>query len=136
MTIRAGDTATHRFRLDEAAMRRFQELSGDYSRIHTDEAFAKARGYKGVIAYGGIMLAHLSHVVSNMIPGDNGMSVKWAINYREPLYVGEEAELSLTVHFVSKAAGLIESKFKITCAERTIATGTAQSIVPAEEIEE
>ena len=136
MTIKLGDSASHVFTLTPELMARFQEMSGDDSRIHTDDAFAKSRGYKGVIAYGGIMLAHLSHVVSNMIPGDNGMSVKWAINYREPLYVGEEAELTLTVHFVSKAAGLVESKFKIICGERTIATGTAQSIVPAEEIEE
>ncbi|HEY1629864.1 MAG TPA: MaoC/PaaZ C-terminal domain-containing protein [Rhizomicrobium sp.] len=134
MTIKVGDAASHVFTLTPELMARFQEMSGDDSRIHTDDAFAKSRGYKGVIAYGGIMLAQLSRVVGTMLPGANGMSVKWAINYREPLYVGETAELRLEVAYASKDHGLVEGKFKITCDDRTIATGTTQSIVPKDEI--
>jgi len=134
MTIKPGDSASHRFTLTPELMDAFQAMSGDDSRIHTDDAFAKSRGYKGVIAYGGIMLAQLSRVVGTMLPGANGMSVKWAINYREPLYVGETAELRLEVAYASKDHGLVEGKFKITCEDRTIATGTTQSIVPKDEI--
>jgi acyl dehydratase len=136
MPIRAGDSASHSFVLDEASMRRFQELSGDHSRIHTDDAFARERGYTGVIAYGGILLAQLSHVLGGKLPGTNATSTKWTINYREPLYVGETAELTLEIGFVSKATGIVEGKFRIVSGARTIATGTTQSIVPAEDIAE
>jgi 3-hydroxybutyryl-CoA dehydratase len=134
MPVRVGDTASHRFVLDDESMRLFQDLSGDHSRIHTDDAYARARGYKGVIAYGGIMLAHLSYLLGSKLPGTDATSTKWTINYREPLYVGEEAEVHLTVSTVSKANGVVEGKFRITCEARTIATGTTQSIVPPDQI--
>jgi acyl dehydratase len=135
MTIRVGDFATHEFVIDEAAMRAFQALSGDRSRIHCDIAYARERGYKDVITYGGIMLAHLSHVLGVKIPGANGTSTKWTISYREPLYVGELASLHFEVTHVSKATGIIEGKYRIVTGTRTVATGTTQSLVPPDEIE-
>jgi 3-hydroxybutyryl-CoA dehydratase len=132
--IKVGDSASHTFTLTPELMAAFQDMSGDDSRIHTDDAFAKSRGYKGVIAYGGIMLSQLSRMVGTMLPGADGMSVKWTINYREPLYVGETAELRLEVSYTSREHGLVEGKFRITCEARTVATGTTQSIVPADQI--
>ncbi len=134
MTIRAGDTASRDFVVDENAMHWFQSVSGDTSRIHCDEAYAKSRGYDGVIAYGGIMLAHLSHLLGMRIPGENGTSISWTIRYHAPLYLGEPARISLEVVNTSPATGVVESKFRIAAGERTIASGTAQSIVPSGEI--
>jgi acyl dehydratase len=132
MSIRVGDCATREFVADEAAMRAFQALSGDQSRIHCDEAYAKSRGYDGVIVYGGIMLAHLSHLLGMKIPGTNGTSLAWTIKYHKPLYVGEKAAIELTVVNVSPATGVVESKFTIKTGDKRIASGTAQSIVPSE----
>jgi len=136
MTIRVGDAAAYEFTIDEAAMRWIQSLSKDMSRIHADADFARKRGFKGVIAYGGIMLAHLSYVLGTHLPGRNGTSTKWTINYREPLYLDEPARLVLEITHVSKATGIVESKFRISSEDRTIATGTTQSMVPTEEVEE
>jgi HAD superfamily phosphatase (TIGR01681 family) len=76
-----------------------------------------------VIAYGGIMLAHLSHVLGMKLPGPTGTSTKWTINYREPLYLDEPARITLEISHTSSATGLVEAKFRITSGERTIATG-------------
>ena len=136
MTIRVGDITTHDFVIDERAMRAFQAMSNDTSRIHCDAAFARARGFKDVIAYGGIMLAHLSHVLGMKLPGPQGTSTKWTVNYREPLYVGEPATLKFELVNVSKATGIVEGKFRIEAGARLIATGTTQSLLPLEEIED
>ena len=133
--IRVGDRIAHDFVVDEAAMRTFASVSGDDSRIHTSPAFARQRGYTDVIVYGGIMLSHLSRVLGTKLPGANGTSTKWAINYRQPLYVGEEARLELEVTHTSPAAGVVETKFRITVADKVVATGQTQSLVPREEIE-
>jgi 3-hydroxybutyryl-CoA dehydratase len=132
--IRAGESTVHEFVVDEHAMQWFQTLSNDMSRIHCDAAFARERGFKDVIVYGGILLAHLSHVLGMHLPGTNGTSTKWTINYREPLYVGEKARLTLEITYASRATGMVEGKFSIASGERTIATGMTQSIVPADEI--
>lgn len=136
MGIRVGQRATHVFVIDDASMRAFQAMSGDTSRVHTDSEFARSRGYRGVIAYGAIMLAHLSHVLGMKLPGPGGVSTRWTVNYREPLYVGESAEISLEVTHTSKDLGIVESKFRINAQERVIATGSTQTLVPPDEIDE
>ena len=134
--IRVGDTTTHDFVVDLDAMQRFQAMSGDLSRIHCDAGFAQERGFSGIIAYGGIMLAHLSHVLGMKLPGPAGTSTKWTINYREPLYLGQPARITLEITFASRSTGIVEGKFRIAAQEKTIATGTTQSLVPREQIEE
>jgi len=133
--IAAGNVVEHAFVVDDAAMQAFITLSNDRSAVHTDAAYARSRGFDGVIVYGGLMLAQLSHVLGGHIPGDHGVSTRWSIDYRRPLYVGERALLRFEVLNVSEATGLIDAKFTITCGERTIATGKTQSLVPVDDLQ-
>jgi 3-hydroxybutyryl-CoA dehydratase len=134
MSICVGSVATRKFVVDEATMKWFRQVAEDTSRIHCDAAYAKSRGFDGVVVYGGIMLAHLSHLLGMRIPGENGASVAWSIKYHNPLYVDEPAEIVLEVTFVSPGTGIVESRFSITAGDKRVATGTAQSIVSADEI--
>lgn len=136
MPTAVGDKARHRFVIDTAAMEAFRDYTGDDSLVHTDEAFARSRGFERVIVYGGLMLAHLSSVLGCLLPGRYGTSLKWSINYRRPLYVGEEAELSCEVTHVAPSVGVLEMSFRIVAGERVIATGSTQSIVPLDELAE
>jgi 3-hydroxybutyryl-CoA dehydratase len=134
MSIRVGNLATRKFVVDAATMNWFREVAQDTSRIHCDAAFARSRGFDGVVVYGGIMLAHLSHVLGMFVPGKNGASVAWSIKYHSPLYVDEPAEIFLEVTYVSPGTGIVESCFSIRAGEKEVATGTAQSVVPLDEI--
>lgn len=133
--VRTGDIAVHDFVVDQNAMKAFQAMSNDMSRIHCDASFARERGFEDVIVYGGIVLAHLSHVLGMQLPGPSGTSTKWTITYHKPLYVGEAATISLEITYVSEATGIVEGKFRVAAGTRVIATGTTQSMVPTEEIE-
>ncbi len=128
--IAPGLTAERAFTIDSAAMAAFARISGDTSAVHTDPAFAESRGFKDVIVYGGLMLAQLSGVLGGMLPGDDGVSTRWSIDFRSPLYVGEPAVLRLEVAHVSGAVGLVDLRFSIRAGERLVASGTAQSLVP------
>lgn len=132
--IRVGDKAVRNFVVDEGAMQWFQRVSEDTSRIHCDPDFAHARGYEGVIVYGGVMLAHLSHLLGTAIPGQRGMSISWSIKYRDPLYVGESAIIEIEVVDVSPGTGVVESKFRVVAGEKLVANGKVQSIVPVEDL--
>jgi len=117
-------------------MEAFQLLSGDDSRIHVDDVYAKERGFERAIVYGGLMLAQLSYVLGQKIPGELGHSGRWQIDYRRPLYCGDKATLSLEVTHLSKAMGVMEGRFRITARGVAIATGKVQSFVPPDEIAE
>ncbi len=134
MTIKIGDSTSRDFSVDAASMKLFQTLSGDASRIHCDEYYARSRGYEGVIVYGGIMLAHLSNVLGMHLPGTHGISTSWSVNYRRPLYMGDNAKIRLEVTNVSSSTGVIEAAFRITVGERLIASGRTQSIVPLSDV--
>ena len=136
MTIRVGDRASRSFVVNAATMRWFQEVAEDTSRIHCDSAFAQARGYRDVVVYGGIMLAHLSHLVGMKIPGPDGTSIGWSVKFHNPLYVDEPAEITLEVANVSAATGVIEGKFSIMAGQKKVATGTTRSVVPRDQIHE
>ena len=134
MSIRVGDVARRQFVVDQSTMAWFRQVAQDTSRIHCDADYAKSRGFAGVLVYGGIMLAHLSHLLGTQIPGRNGTSVEWSIKYQEPLYIDEPAEIVLEVTFVSPGTGVVQSRFAVMAGDRTVATGTAQSVVPLDEI--
>ena len=133
--IAVGDRVEHAFTISDDDMATFRRLSADSSLIHTDPEFARQRGFKDVIVYGGLMLAQLSHVVGQLLPGRHGTSVKWTVNYRSALYAEEPARLSLHVVNVSPATGLVEARYRIACGDRLIAEGQTQSLVPLDLIE-
>jgi hypothetical protein len=47
------------------------------------------------------------------------------LDFRSPLYVGEEAELSGEIAHVSEAVRSVSVKLQITAGDRIVATGTA-----------
>lgn len=128
--IRVGASAQHRFVVTDEAMEAFRKMSGDTSLIHCDVAYCLERGFSGPIVYGGLMIMNLSHMVGEMLPGRFGTSVSWTITYRNPLYVGEEAVLTLEVISASKATGLVDGKYTIMAGEKRVAQGKTQSLVP------
>jgi acyl dehydratase len=135
VAIQVGDAVARTFAVDAATMSWFREVAEDSSRIHCDSAYAKARGYADVVVYGGILMAHLSHLLGMGIPGSNGTSIAWSIKFHEPLYVAEEAQIRLEVTYVSVATGVVEAKFTVTAGEKRVASGTTQSLVPLEQIQ-
>ena len=128
-------SAEYRFTVTDSDMVSFQDLSGDYSYVHTDSEFAHERGFGGPIVYGGIVVAKLSHMVGQILPGQQGVSVSWSIMFRNPLYVGEEAVLRFEIESVSRSVGLIHGRFRVLAEGRLIAEGKTQSIVPVQLLE-
>jgi acyl dehydratase len=134
--LRVGDSAEHDFVISQQDMEIFQRLSADTSLVHTDAEYARQRGYRDVIVYGGLMLAQLSHIVGQHLPGVYGTSAQWSITYRSALYVNEPARIRLEIVSASVSTGLIEGRYKITSGERLIAQGQTQSMVPLDMIDD
>lgn len=134
MSLQIGDTCQYEFSVSNEDMASFARMSDDSSDVHTSSAFATDLGYKDVIVYGGIILAKLSHVLGMKIPGPKGVSMSWQIDYREPLYVDEQATILLKVVDVSQATGVVSAKFKVTSEKRLIASGKTQSFLSSAKV--
>lgn len=124
-----GQTARLPFRVSDADMAAFAALSGDYNPLHTDDSFARARGMQGRVVYGGLLLAQVSRLLGMELPGRDGVWAGVRMDFRAPLYVGEEAVLEGVVDRVSEAVALLRLKIAIRAGDRLIATGSAESVV-------
>jgi 3-hydroxybutyryl-CoA dehydratase len=117
------------FAIDAAQMQAFAALSGDFNPLHTDAAFARAKGLAGPVVYGGLLLAQVSRLLGMHLPGRDGMWTGIRMDFRSPLMVGEEAVLMGHVAEVSESVGLATLKVEIRAGGRLIAKGTADSVV-------
>ena len=126
-----GLSAHLEFVVSQSDMNLFAQLSGDTSRIHHDENFAKHNGYCGPVVYGALIVARLSQMLGMQLPGDLGLATDWEIHFHQPLYVDEPALLSAQVKSRSNATSTVKIVFDVRADERLIAKGTARSMLLA-----
>jgi acyl dehydratase len=101
----------------------FGRLSGDLNPLHIDEDFARAKGFDGPVVYGGILVMHLSRLIGMELPGRDTVWTRLEIEYRNPLYVGEQARVEAEIIQLSEAVQAAEMKFKIRATNRLLASG-------------
>ncbi len=117
------------FRVDDHQMSQFAEFSGDFNPLHTDLAFARAKGFEGRVVYGALVLAKLSQLIGMRLPGRDGVWASVMLDFRSPLLVDEEAELEATVASYSASTGLLELRLTLRRAGKLLAKGRAEVIV-------
>ena len=123
MVIRLPLTVTHE---DMAA---FCDLSGDANPLHMDEAYARQLGFNGRVVFGALIVAKISCLLGMHKPGAGGLWTGLKINFRNPLYLDEKAELTGEITHLSKATRMISLKLRVQVGDRVIATATAETIL-------
>ena len=117
------------FSVDATQMQRFAELSGDFNPLHTDDAFARAKGFDGRVVYGALLVAKLSQLIGMRLPGRDSVWASLAMDFRRPLYVGEAAQVDGEVVEVSASTGLVALKLSVRAAGRVLAKGSAEVLL-------
>ena len=90
----------------------FQKCSADYNPLHTDEAFARERGFPGKVMYGNILNAFLSHFIGECLPMKNVIIHSQSIAFKNPVFLDEVLSFEAVVTGVFDAVQAIEFKFK------------------------
>lgn len=90
----------------------FQRISSDYNPLHTDEAFAKSKGFPERVMYGNILNGFVSHFVGMALPSRDVMIQTQDIQFRKPVYLNDEILLKSSIEEVSEAVEIINYKLK------------------------
>lgn len=90
----------------------FQRCSQDMNPLHTDEAFAKAKGFSSCVMYGNILNAFISHFVGMCLPTPHVMIQSQDINFHKPVFLNDEITLEAGIDTVSEAVNIINYKLK------------------------
>lgn len=90
----------------------FQRISSDFNPLHTDEAFAKSKGFPERVMYGNILNAFVSHFVGMALPTRHVMIQTQDIQFRKPVFLGDEIIIKASHEDVSEAVEIINFKLK------------------------
>lgn len=88
--IEIGTTEYFKVVIDEHKMKLFEELSGDLNPMHVDSDYAKRKGYRDKIVYGMLSSSFYSTLVGMYLPGEKCLLNKCDVDYRKPVYIGDE----------------------------------------------
>ena len=124
-----GLQAVVEFSVTAQQMQQFAELSGDLNPLHADAAFARSRGFDGVVVYGALLVAKVSQLIGMRLPGRDSVWASVTLDFRKPLYVDQVAQVEGEVTAVSASTGMVALKLTVRAAGKVIAKGVAEVVV-------
>jgi len=106
----------------------FAGLSGDISPLHMDEAFARARAFKGRVVHGALLAGYLSKMIGVDLPGENCLLQRLDLKFLSPAYIGDMIEISAVADQVSPAMNAVVLNVTIenTASRTTLVKGKIQ----------
>lgn len=124
-----GQSVVVELSVDDAQLRQFAELSGDFNPLHTDDAFARSKGFQGRVVYGALLVAKISELIGMRLPGKNSVWASLSLEFLAPLYVGQVVQLEAVVLRTSPGTGLVELKLTVLRDGKKLSKGRAEVIV-------
>ncbi len=109
--MQQGDTYTHRFTAGNAVYDGFISTFKDTNPLHTDAAFAQAKGFKDVVLHGNILNGFISYFVGMCLPVKNVMIQTQSIKYALPVYMNDELEFTAEITGFFESVNTYEFKF-------------------------
>jgi acyl dehydratase len=102
----------HTYTVSQEVYDNFQRCSHDLNPLHTDQDFAKRKGFQSCVMYGNILNAFVSHFVGMLLPLKEVMILSQDISYHLPVYMNDEIALESSIDTVSEAVNAISYKLK------------------------
>ena len=131
--IKTGDSANCEFMVSEAAVNAFAALSYDDNPLHTQEAFAQARGFPGRVAHGMLALSTISRLIGTQLPGPGSLWISQELQFAAPVFIGDQLAAKVTVQSVSQAARIVVLQTEVfnAATNAVVLRGIAKVRVPA-----
>jgi len=101
--LKLGQKDFFRVKINNKLLRKFINLSGDRSEIHSNKNFAKKYGFKDKVVHGMLLGALYSRFVGLYLPGKFSLLISIHINFIKPVYLND------TIHVKGKIIHLNKS---------------------------
>ena len=88
----------------------FRDISGDYCPLHIDPEYAKERGFPDKVVYGNILGLLISQLVGMNLWSHDVMLISQTVNYKHPIYVGDQIRVIGKVAYFSESIRVAELK--------------------------
>lgn len=109
--LEVGQSAEITRLVDDEAVRKFAEVSGDFNPLHMDEEYAKRSPFRGRIAHGALIASYISCVLGSHLPGPGSIFAGMTMRFERPVRIGDTVIARATVTEVDVKA----RKAKLAC---------------------
>jgi acyl dehydratase len=129
--IEVGQTASLKRVLSQEDVQTFANLSGDQNPIHVDPAFAATTIFKKPIVHGMLSASLISTALAMKLPGEGSVYMSQNLNFKLPVYVGEEVTVVLTVTNVRTDKPIVTLQTQVlNSKQRAVIEGEAVMYCP------
>lgn len=108
-----GMSAQFDVELTSEMMKAFANLSGDLNPLHMDEEFARESGFPGRVAFGMLTSSFYSRLVGMYLPGKRALLDGIQIDFKAPVYIGDQLTVSGEIAFLNETYHRCEIKARI-----------------------
>lgn len=131
--IKIGDVFSFERVVDTDLVRKFAEVSGDFSPLHVDAEYGKAAQFGGNIAHGMLLGSFFSAIVGMLCPGEKALYLSQSLNFKKSLSVGENVKISGKVSAKYDSLRVIEIEMSANnSAGEVLVDGLAKVLVREE----
>lgn len=111
--LEVGHSESFSVKVTEEALDMFKTITGDVNPLHNNDNYAKARDYKGRVAYGMLTASYLSTLAGVYLPGENSLIHSVKTKFSKPVYPGDTLQIEGTIEEMNDTFKLIVVKVVI-----------------------
>lgn len=117
----------HKFVVSQEVYDAFQKCSSDRNPLHTDQEFARSKGFPECVMYGNILNAFLSYFIGMLLPSPDVIIHSQDIAYKNPVFIGDELDFAAKAEDISEAVNVVVFKFTFKNSKgKVVAKGHVQ----------
>lgn len=102
-----GQSASLKKKFSSDEVKAFAELSLDRNPIHLDEKYAEQSRFGDRIVHGFLVGSLFSAIFGTELPGEGAIYLHQEMNFRKPVYHGEEITATVTVTNIKKEKSVL-----------------------------
>jgi len=87
--VAIGDEVWFEKKIGREEMKKFEDLTGNTTPLHTDLVYAKQKGFDGIVVYGLLAASYFSTLFGMFLPGEKCLCLSHNIIYKNPLIEDE-----------------------------------------------
>lgn len=115
------------FVVSEDVYKIFRQNFGDLNPLHTDEDFAKGKGFSSRVMYGNILNGFISYAIGMELPTPDVMIQLQDIQYKKPVYLNDKLVMNLKTEEIHEAVHVVVFVYKFTNEQnKVVAKGHIQ----------
>lgn len=105
--FKQGDSYIKQFTVTEAVFNGFMNIFEDRNPLHTNEMYAKQKGFQGKVMYGNILNGFLSYFIGECLPTKDVIIHSQSIQFNKPVYLNDTIMLEAQVSEVIESVKVI-----------------------------